>query len=95
VSVFGEHPVGAALRHCSRSHHLRRTLTTAAVVGVILTAINQLDVILTGEPTAATAVKTGLNFVVPFIVSNVGLLSGRAAASGNDPSAQDAETPGR
>ena len=45
----------------------------------MLTAINQLDVILAGDATAATWVKCGLNFVVPFVVSNLGLLSGRAA----------------
>jgi hypothetical protein len=43
----------------------------------VLTAINQLDVILRGEATDATAIKTALNFVVPFVVSNLGLLSGR------------------
>jgi hypothetical protein len=47
------------------------------VVGTILTAINQLDVILRGDATSATAVKSALNYVVPFIVSNLGLLTGR------------------
>ena len=56
---------------------MRRTLRIALVVGIVLTAINQLDVILRGDATAATAIKTALNFVVPFIVSNLGLLSGR------------------
>jgi hypothetical protein len=49
------------------------------VVGLVLTAINQLDVILRGDATAVTVVKCGLNFVVPFIVSNLGLLSGRGS----------------
>jgi len=40
----------------------------------VLTAINQLDVILSGDATASTWVKCGLNFVV----SNLGMLSGRA-----------------
>jgi hypothetical protein len=43
----------------------------------VLTAINQLDVIFAGYTTAGTWVKCGLNFVVPFVVSNLGLLSGR------------------
>jgi hypothetical protein len=69
-----------ALRYCLQRRHLRRTARIALVVGVVLTAINQLDVILRGDATATTWVKCGLNFVVPFIVSNLGLLSGRAAS---------------
>lgn len=67
----------AALAYCRRREHLRRTLRIALVVGVVLTAINQLDVIVGGEATAGTWVKCALNFVVPFVVSNLGLLSGR------------------
>jgi len=67
----------AALSYCARRQHLRRTVRIALVVGVVLTAINQLDVILGGDATTATWVKCGLNFVVPFVVSNLGLLSGR------------------
>ena len=66
-----------AVAYCVRREHLRKTLRIAFVVGVILTAINQLDVILAGHTSAATWVKCGLNFVVPFCVSNAGLLSGR------------------
>ena len=66
-----------AVAYCVRREHLRKTLRIAVVVGVILTAINQLDVILAGHTSAATWVKCGLNFVVPFCVSNAGLLSGR------------------
>lgn len=66
-----------ACRYCCQRKHLRRTLRIALVVGVILTAINQVDVILSGSATAFTWVKCALNFVVPFVVSNVGLLSGR------------------
>jgi hypothetical protein len=71
----------AALGYCARREHLRRTLRIALVVGIVLTAINQLDVILGGDATVATFVKCGLNFVVPFIVSNLGLLSGRTSSS--------------
>jgi hypothetical protein len=66
-----------AARYCARPEHLRRTLRIAVVVGIILTAINQADVLLSGHVTAGTYVKCGLNFVVPFCVSNLGLLSGR------------------
>jgi hypothetical protein len=66
-----------ALRYCLQRRHLRRTVRIALVVGVVLTAINQLDVIVNGDATTTTWVKCGLNFVVPFVVSNLGLLSGR------------------
>jgi hypothetical protein len=69
--------LGAAVRYCARREHLRRTLVIALVVGLVLTAVNQLDVILSGEATTLTWIKSATNFVVPFIVSNLGLLSGR------------------
>jgi hypothetical protein len=65
-----------ALRICLEPGHLRRTLTIAIVVGTILTAINLGDVILQGEATSATLAKAALNYVVPFVVSNLGLLAG-------------------
>ena len=57
--------------------HLRSTVKIALVVGCVLTVINQLDVFLRGDATAATFVKTALNFCVPFVVSNLGLLAGK------------------
>jgi hypothetical protein len=66
--------------------HLRRTLRIALIVGCVLTAINQLDVFVGGDATAFTFVKTGLNFCVPFVVANLGLLAGkRAEAEGEQP----------
>lgn len=67
----------AALAIVVLPDHLRRTVKIALVVGVVLTSINQLDVILRGDATAITFVKCGMNFVVPFIVSNLGLLAGQ------------------
>ncbi len=49
----------------------------AIVVGVVLTLINQGGVLVDGHARTATWVRCGLNFVVPFLVSNAGLLSGR------------------
>lgn len=40
--------------------------------------------LLGGEATAVTLVKCGLNSVVPFVVSNLGLLSGRARTATAD-----------
>jgi hypothetical protein len=66
-----------ALLYCGQRKHLRRTLRIALVVGIVLTAINQLDVIVRGDAVALTYVKCAMNFVVPFVVSNLGLLTGR------------------
>jgi hypothetical protein len=68
-----------AIRICLRPEHLRRTLTIALVVGTILTAINQGDVFIKGDATLVTWIKTGLNYCVPFVVSNLGLLAGKRA----------------
>jgi hypothetical protein len=57
----------------SRRPHLR----IAPVVGIILTAINESGPIAHGRLGVGTWFRIALNFVVPFIVSNVGLLSGR------------------
>lgn len=67
----------AAIRYCLERRHLRRTLAIALVAGCALTLINQLDVFLRGEATTATYIKSALNFCVPFVGSNLGLLAGR------------------
>ncbi len=66
-----------ALRYSLQRKHLRRTLRIALVVGVLLTVINQSAMIAGGDATSKTWVRCALNFVVPFVVFNVGLLSGR------------------
>ena len=43
------------------------------MVGTILFAINQLDVVLRGQATTAVWLKCGLTFLVPFCVSNYGI----------------------
>jgi hypothetical protein len=71
-----------ALSVCLQPQHLRRTITIALVVGAILTAINHADVIARGDATSTTLAKAALNYLVPFIVSNLGLLAGRALGAG-------------
>jgi hypothetical protein len=68
-----------ALAICFRREHLRKTVKIAVVVGTILTLINQLDVILRGDATTITWIKAALNYCVPFVVSNLGLLAGKRA----------------
>jgi len=69
--------VREALAFCAQPRNLRRTVAIAIVVGIVLTLINQGSVIAGGHATAATWVRCALNFVVPFLVSNAGLLSAR------------------
>jgi hypothetical protein len=54
--------------------NIEKTALTALVVGSILFAINQLNVVLDGEATPVVWVKTGVTYLVPFVVANVGIL---------------------
>ena len=45
---------------------------------MLLTATNQGTALLDGTATTATYARCALNFMVSFVVSNVGLLGGRA-----------------
>ena len=55
----------------------RRSFYTALVVGSILTAINQGDVILAGD--LPNFVKVGMNYLVPFCVATFGAVSMKRA----------------
>jgi len=48
----GRRSVRQGVAYCVEPVHLRRTLRIALVVGMLLTAINQLDVIVDGQATA-------------------------------------------
>jgi hypothetical protein len=69
--------VREALAFCLQRRNLSRTIPIALVVGVVLTLINQGSVIADGHATVATWARCALNFIVPFLVSNAGLLSAR------------------
>jgi len=56
--------------------HLGETIRVAVVVGTVLFAINQLDVVLAGKATWMTWLKAALTYIVPFLVANYGLLVG-------------------
>lgn len=51
-----------------------RAVRVALVVGVILFAINQLDVVLRGGVTPFVAAKIALTFAVPYAVSTYSAL---------------------
>ena len=64
-----------ALSVCAKPVHLRRTLAIAIVVGTIFTLVNQLGPFVHGHGTWITGLKVALNYVVPFVVSNLGVLA--------------------
>ena len=79
-----ERPGGAAQEadsarclRCALRHGplLRRSLYAALVVGTALTALNQGDVLLSGQWANAFYWKIPLTYCVPFIVSTYGALS--------------------
>ncbi|MEP6953369.1 MAG: nitrate/nitrite transporter NrtS [Solirubrobacteraceae bacterium] len=74
----------AALAYCRRREHVRRTARIALVVGLLLTAVNQGAVIVSGDASALTWGRCAVNFLIPFVVSNLGLLGGRAAQPAPD-----------
>ena len=51
-------------------------IPVALIVGLILSTINQSDVILSGAATSITWLKVGMNFIVPLCVSSYGFLNG-------------------
>lgn len=54
---------------------LRRCAAIAAVVGTLLTLVNQGDVILAGRGDASLPLRIVANYLIPFTVSNLGAMS--------------------
>jgi hypothetical protein len=69
--------VREGVAYCAQRRNLKRTIPVALIVGVTLTLINEGSVIANGHATTATWIRCLLNFLVPFLVSNAGLLMGR------------------
>lgn len=67
-----------------RGRTSRQALPIALVVGTILSAVNQADVIVTGAATTATWLKVAVNYLVPYLVASIGYLSGRRRPSADD-----------
>lgn len=66
------------LRLCTRKEQLRRTLAIALAVGLLLSAINEPGLVTSGHATWWGVARLALNFIVLFVVSNLGVLSGGA-----------------
>ena len=64
--------LGCALRHTPM---LRRSLVAAALVGTVLTALNQGDLMVAGDWASALFWKVPLTYLVPFVVATWGALS--------------------
>ena len=64
---------------------LRRSILTSAVVGTILTAINQGHIIFDGEWSLDLAWRIPLTYCVPFLVASWGALGNAAVRSSTRP----------
>ena len=82
-------PDGGTAAYCFRhallfAPMLRRSLVVALIVGTILTAINQGNIILAGDFPPSLYWKVPLTYCVPFCVATTGALlnarSGRPAS---------------
>jgi hypothetical protein len=58
-----------------RGRTARVAVPVAAVVGTVISMVNQGDVVITGQANAVTWVRIAVNYVVPFIVASVAYLS--------------------
>ena len=63
-----------ALRVACLPGTLRRTLVIAAIVGTLLSIVNQGDVIIRGDANTITWIRVVVNYLVPFCVSTAGFL---------------------
>lgn len=77
-----------ALRTTLSAPVLKRSLGVAAVIGTVLTAINQGDTIMAGQ--MPNLFKVGLTYLVPLLVASYGAYS--ALATSDD--ATGADSPG-
>ncbi len=72
---------------CLYPPHQRRTATIGLVVGTWLTLVNQGNLLWAGRVTASIGLKILLNYLTPFVVANLGLLSaeGESHTKGDRP----------
>lgn len=70
-----------ALSRCFSGGIAKRSLGVALVVGTILTAINQGDVILAGLPPVLW--KVALTYIVPYLVATYGAYAALSKQAAN------------
>ncbi len=66
----------------------RRSATISALVGTVLAFINHGDSLWRGDWTAATLLKIGLTYCVPFAVATSGALLNSRVPAGREPAAK-------
>lgn len=59
----------------ARGYTLATAVRVAAVVGTILSAVNQGSVLAAGHIGVATAARVATNYLVPFTVASIGYLA--------------------
>lgn len=64
-----------AVRLIARGYTFRTCIRVALVVGTLLSIVNQGAIVVGGHSDAMTAVRIGVNYLVPFVVSSVGYLA--------------------
>jgi len=67
------------VRSARRRRVLLRCSIIAVVVGTLLTLVNQFDVLAGGRIDAPLIAKVVANYLIPFIVGNLGAMSGSDA----------------
>ncbi|MGE0141130.1 MAG: nitrate/nitrite transporter NrtS [Ilumatobacteraceae bacterium] len=67
-------PLDAA-RLIARGATFPTSSRVAAIVGTVLSAINQGSVIVDGDASTATWIRVAVNYLVPFCVSSIGYLA--------------------
>lgn len=68
-------PVSRIVEVCLEPAHLRRTLIIALVVGTWLTLLNQGNTLWSEAWNGELLIRVLLNYLTPFVVSNLGLLA--------------------
>jgi len=65
-----------------RGRTARTAAPVAAVVGTVLSAVNQGDVLVSGAAGGSTWIRIAVNYLVPFLVASFGFLSARRVPPG-------------
>lgn len=76
-------PLEASILIC-RGRTVRPAARISAIVGTVLTLVNQGDVLLSGGMDAATAMRIAANYAIPYVVSSIGFLASYRLGSGPD-----------
>lgn len=63
-----------AFLHLAAGRTFRSAAPVALLVGTVLSAVNEGSVVLAGQVGAATAVRIGINYLIPYLVASVGYL---------------------